>query len=177
MFNGTQFLQISSYEEISNEINANSIVFQKISLMNFETYKSILPVQIIKPDIFTHIINYEESFLAMKNPILQDLITIMFSQPMTMTKHVQFPESIVVGVARFGGILAALRGLMIVMNLINRKQFERKVKKFLHKENPKAEVLHEPTSIVNSSHAGDFYRRKTFNIQDEENIDRDNLVN
>ena len=96
---------------------------------------------------------------------------------MTMTKHVQFPESIVVGIARFGGILAALRGLMIVMNLINRRQFERKVKKFLHKENPKAEGLQELSSLVSSRHAGDIYRRKTFNIQDEENIDKDSLVN
>ena len=145
--------------------------------MNFETYKSILPVQIIKPDIFTHIINYEESFLAMKNPILQDFITIMFSQPMTMTKHVQFPESIVVGVARFGGILAALRGLMIVMNLINRRQFERKVTKFLHSYNPKDEFVKKSSSPFSSSHAEGIYRRKTFNIQDEESIDRDSMLN
>ena len=64
---------------------------------------------------------------------------------MTMTRHIQFPESIVVGVARFGGILAALRGLMIVMNLINRRQFERKLTKFLHKEKLKAESLQEPS--------------------------------
>ena len=109
--------------------------------MNFETYKSIIPIQIIKPDNFTHIINYEELFLVVKNPLLFDTIFIAFSLPMTMTKLIQFPESIVVGVARFGGILAALRGLMIVMNLINRRQFERRLKKFLHKENPKAEGL------------------------------------
>jgi hypothetical protein len=48
-----------------------------------------------------------------------------------MTEYVQFPDNIFNGVAKFGGILAALRGLMIVMNYINRRQFERKVSKFL----------------------------------------------
>jgi hypothetical protein len=145
--------------------------------MNFETYKSILPLQIIKPDNFTHTINYEESFLAVKNPLLLDFIYIGFTLPMTMTKHVQFPDSLVIGVARFGGILAALRGLMIVMNLINRRQFERKVKKFLHKENSKAEGLQEPSSLVSSSHAEGINQRKKFNIQDEENIDTDSMIN
>ena len=96
---------------------------------------------------------------------------------MTMTKHVQFPESIVGGVARFGGIIAALRGLIIVMNLINRRQFERKLKKLLHKENPKAEGLQESSTQVSTNNAGDIYRRKTFNIQDEENIDTDSMLN
>jgi hypothetical protein len=58
-----------------------------------------------------------------------------------MTEYIHFPENIVSGVAKFGGILAALRGLMIVMNLINRRQFERKVTKFLQKEKAKAELL------------------------------------
>jgi hypothetical protein len=101
--------------------------------MNFETYKSILPLQIINPDNFTYTFNYGESFLAMKNQALMNYVFIAFAFPMTMTKLVQFPDSLVVGVARFGGILAALRGLMIMMNLINRRQFERKVKKFLLK--------------------------------------------
>ena len=56
-----------------------------------------------------------------------------------MTEHILFPENIIRGIARFGGILAALRGLMIVMNLINRRQFERKVTKFLKKERAYAE--------------------------------------
>jgi cytosine/uracil/thiamine/allantoin permease len=45
-----------------------------------------------------------------------------------------YPENIASGIARFGGMLAALRGLMIVMHWINRKQFEKKLTKFLHKE-------------------------------------------
>jgi hypothetical protein len=55
-----------------------------------------------------------------------------------MTEYVQFPETLTTGVAKFGGILAALRGLMIVMYMINRRQFERKVSKFLHKEKGQA---------------------------------------
>jgi len=58
-----------------------------------------------------------------------------------MTECVQFTENIVNGVAKFGGILAALRGIMIVMNLINRRQFENKVTKYLQKEKAKAEGL------------------------------------
>ena len=50
---------LNEFIEISNEINVNSAVVQKISLTYFETYKSILPLQIIKPDNIRHIINYE----------------------------------------------------------------------------------------------------------------------
>jgi hypothetical protein len=149
----------------------------KMNLVNFETYKSILPLQIIKPYNLTRIFNYGDSFLAAKSPMIMDLIFLSFASPMTMTKHVQFPESLVVGVARIGGILAALRGLMIVMNMINRRQFERKVKKLLLKENLKAEELLESISPVSTRHDRDIYRRKTFNIQDEENIDRDSMLN
>ena len=60
---------------------------------------------------------------------------------MTMTEIVHFPDNIGLGIARFGGWLAFLRGLMIVMNLINRRQFERKITKFLHKELAKSEGL------------------------------------
>jgi hypothetical protein len=94
-----------------------------------------------------------------------------------MTKYDLFPENIGLGVARFGGMLAALRFLMIVMHWINRRQFERKLTKFLHKEKPKAGEVQESSAPVNSSRAGDFYRRKTFNIQDEENIDSDSMLN
>ena len=95
-----------------------------------------------------------------------------------MTKHIQFPESIVAGVARFGGILAALRGVIVAMNLINRRQFERKLTKFLQKENPKAEGLQESSSSPASSIRGkDTYRRKTVNIQDEDIDVSDSLIN
>jgi hypothetical protein len=58
-----------------------------------------------------------------------------------MTEQYQFPETIDAGVAKFGGILAAVRALMIVMYWINRRQFERKVSKFMHKEKAHAEDI------------------------------------
>jgi hypothetical protein len=86
-----------------------------------------------------------------------------------MTKYVLFPENIGAGITRFGGILAVLRCLMRLMQMINRRQFERKLTKFLQKEKPKAESLQESSSSpVISSRAKDIYRRKTFNIQDED---------
>ena len=94
-----------------------------------------------------------------------------------MTEIIQSPENIATGVAKFGGILAALRVLMIVMNLINRRQFERKVTKFLHKEKAHAEDLQESRASIASNRAGDIYRRKTFIIQDEESMISDSLLN
>ena len=58
-----------------------------------------------------------------------------------MTDYVQSPETIVSGVIKFGGILAMLRGFMIVMYWINRRQFEKKVTKFLQKEKTQAEEV------------------------------------
>ena len=63
-----------------------------------------------------------------------------------MSETVQFPENLFDGVAKFGGILAALRGMMIVMLLINRRQFEKKVTKFLQKEKAKAEDPQETSA-------------------------------
>jgi hypothetical protein len=94
-----------------------------------------------------------------------------------MTEHVQSPKSIAAGLAQFGGILAALRVLMIVMNLINRRQFERKVTKFLHKEKANAEDLEESTEPDKKSLAGDIHRRKTLKIQDEESMSSQSLLN
>jgi hypothetical protein len=51
---------------------------------------------------------------------------------------------------------------MIVMNLINRRQFEKKVTKFLQKE--KAEALNEFSAPVGSSHIGDINLRKHLSI-------------
>jgi hypothetical protein len=70
-----------------------------------------------------------------------------------MTDHVQHTENIFTGLARFGGILAALRVVMIVMNMINRRQFERKVTKFLHKEKANAEELQESRAEIDSTSA------------------------
>ena len=50
------------------------------------------------------------------------------------------------------------------MQGINRRQFEKKVTKFMNKEKAKAEELHESSATLDSSRAGDIYRRKTFNI-------------
>jgi hypothetical protein len=66
---------------------------------------------------------------------------------------------------------------MTVMHWINRRQFERKLTKFLHKEKPKVEGVQDSSAQVSKSRVGDTYRRKTFNIQDEENIESDSLLN
>jgi hypothetical protein len=58
-----------------------------------------------------------------------------------MTQHVQYPEPFVGGVARFGGILSALQGLMFVMYWINRREFEKKVTEFLRKQKAQPEGL------------------------------------
>jgi hypothetical protein len=65
---------------------------------------------------------------------------------------------------------------MTVMNWINKRQFERKLTKFLHKENSKEEGIQDSSTLVSKSRVGDTYRRKTFNIQDEENIESDSLL-
>jgi hypothetical protein len=73
-------------------------------------------------------------------------------------------------------MLAALQVLKIMMNWITRRQFEKKVAKFLKKEKAHAEELQESSALIDKSYAGDIYRRKTFNIQDEENIISDSLL-
>jgi hypothetical protein len=93
-----------------------------------------------------------------------------------MTKQDLAPESMIVGLARLGSIIAIIRALMSVMAWINRRQFERKITKFMHRE--KAEGLQESEVPDGSSLAGDIYRRKKFNIQDDEEINvNDNLLN
>jgi hypothetical protein len=110
--------------------------------------------------------------------IKDNSLIISFIYPLKMTEHVQSPKNIAAGIAQFGGLLAALRVLMIVMNMINRRQFERKVTKFLKKEKANAEELQESSSPIDSTRAGDIYRRKTFNIQDdEESMISDSLLN
>jgi hypothetical protein len=94
-----------------------------------------------------------------------------------MTEHVQYPENIASGLARFGGMLAALQVLKIMMNWITRRQFEKKVTKFLKKEKAHAEELQESSELIfDNSCAGDIYRRKTYNIQDDDNIISDSLL-
>jgi len=101
-----------------------------MKVVNFETYKSILPLQIIKPENSSHVANYGRSFVEATEGT-QRFLSIHFIYSSTMAEHVQSPLSIAAGLAKFGGILAALRGLMIVMYWINRRQFEKKLTKFL----------------------------------------------
>ena len=93
-----------------------------------------------------------------------------------MTENIQSPKSIAAGLSEFGGILAFFKALMMVMNSINKRQFEKKVTKFMQKEKAHAEELQESSALIDKSYAGDIYRRKTFNIQDEENIISDSLI-
>ena len=86
----------------------------------------------------------------------------------SMTKQDLSPESMTVGLTRLGSIIAIIRALMSVMAWINRRQFERKIIKFMHRE--KAEGLQESGAPDGSSLSGDIYRRKKFNIQDDEEI-------
>jgi hypothetical protein len=93
-----------------------------------------------------------------------------------MTEQVQFPKTILAGVSEFGGILAVIKVVTMVMQWINRRQFEKKVTKFMQKEKAKAEELQESIAPLESRRASDIYRRKTFNIQDEENCVSDSLL-
>lgn len=45
---------------MSNEFTTGNIVFLKANLMNFESYNSILPLQIIRPDNSTYDLNYRD---------------------------------------------------------------------------------------------------------------------
>ena len=63
------------------------------------------------------------------------------------------------------------------MNLINRRQFEKKVKKFLQKDKAKAEGLLTSSATVGMSNAGDINQSKVFNIQDENVNTSESLLN
>jgi hypothetical protein len=57
---------------------------------------------------------------------------------------------------------------MIVSYWINRRQFDKKITKFLKKEKAQVEALEDPNSPVEDHHAKNINLRKKFNIQDEE---------
>ena len=61
------------------------------------------------------------------------------------------------------------------MSWINKRQFEKKVTEFLHKE--KTEGLQESSAPDSISLAGDTNRRRKFIIQDEEINVNDSLLN
>ena len=59
-----------------------------------------------------------------------------------MTQHVQYPEPLVGGVARFGGVLSSLQGFMfVILYWINKREFEKKVTEFLRKQKAQAQGL------------------------------------
>jgi len=94
-----------------------------------------------------------------------------------MTENIQSPKSIAAGLSEFGGILAVFKALMMVMNWINKRQFEKKVTKFMQKEKAHAEELQESSAPIGSSRRSDLFQRKTLNIQDEEKNVSDSLLN
>ena len=85
-----------------------------------------------------------------------------------MTENIQSPKSIGAGLSEFGGILAVFKVLMMVMNWINKRRFEKKITEFMQKEKAYTEELQESSAPIGSSRPSDLIRRKTFNIQDEE---------
>jgi hypothetical protein len=107
-----------------------------MKLVIIETYESVLPLWMIKPSNSTSYANYQSSEISSMYNDLSLVITFQF--PTSMTYYYRFPENIGGGIARFGGMLAALRGLMIVMRWINRRQFEKKLTRFIRKEKANA---------------------------------------
>jgi len=95
----------------------------------------------VKPSFIKDVANYLSSFTDQPKEMDQTL-TVIFKYHSSITLNVLYPENFGVGIARFGGMFAVLRGLMIVMHWINRRQFEKKLKRFYRKENnSKAEGL------------------------------------
>jgi hypothetical protein len=43
---------------LSNIFKANTLMMLEMTLVNFETYQSIIPRQIMKPNITKHVVNY-----------------------------------------------------------------------------------------------------------------------
>lgn len=79
-----------------------------------------------------------------------------------MTQHVEYPESLVKGVSRFGGFLSVLQGMMFLMYWINKREFEKKVSEFLQKQKRLPELLEDSTAPESSSRARDIEERKTY---------------
>jgi hypothetical protein len=52
-------------------------------------------------------------------------------------------------------MLAVVKALMVVMNWINKRQFEKKVTKFMKKEKAHAEELQESEAPLRNSISGD----------------------
>ena len=65
---------------------------------------------------------------------------------------------------------------MIVSYWINRRQFDKKITKFLKKEKAQVEALEDPSSPVEDHQAKNINLRKKFNIQDEEISVGDSLI-
>jgi hypothetical protein len=65
---------------------------------------------------------------------------------------------------------------MIVSYWINKRQFDKKIAKFLKKEKAQVEAIEDPTSPAEDRQAKNIHKRKTFNIQDEEINIGDSLI-
>jgi hypothetical protein len=65
---------------------------------------------------------------------------------------------------------------MIVSYWINRRQFDKKIAKFLKKEKAQVEALEDSTSPVEDNQAKNINLRKKFNVQDEEISVGDSLI-
>jgi hypothetical protein len=65
---------------------------------------------------------------------------------------------------------------MIVSYWINKRQFDKKITKFLKKEKAQVEALEDPSSPVEDRQAKYINLRKKFNIQDEEINIGDSLI-
>jgi hypothetical protein len=148
-----------------------------MNLVNFTTYHSILPLQIIKP-ISDLVVNYEDNFEFPNRKAEDGAIILDFVYPITMTEHVQYPEPFVGGVARFGGFLSALQGLMfVILSWINKREFEKKVTEFLRQQKARPEGLLESSAPDSSSSAPEIERRKTFLSENEDSIFKEALLN
>ena len=65
---------------------------------------------------------------------------MLFAYQLTLHDYEHYPVSILTGVARFGGIFAVLRGLMILMQYLNKIKFEKKCRRHLRKSEAESDL-------------------------------------
>jgi hypothetical protein len=147
-----------------------------MTLESFRTFNSIIPHQIIEPEKSTVVVNYKDS-ISIRNVVEDNILSLSFVYSFYMTENIQAPKSIFAGLSEFGGILAVFKVLMMVMNSINKREFEKEISKFMQKEKAHAEELQDSSAPIGCSGPSDLIRRKTFNIQDEDYNISDSLLN
>ena len=74
--------------------------------------------------------------------MMDQTLTVVFKYHSSKTKYVRSPETVVLGISRFGGMFAALRFLTIAMSWLNQRQFEKKLGTFL--ADPEKEINERP---------------------------------